>query len=207
MDSQQVRESWADRSGEYSPGYYAYYGPNDTSERLREHLDAHLDASGAILEIGCSSGRHLAHLLAGGYGDLSGVEINEAAVDVMADSYPELAAAGTFHVAAIQDVVTEFADGQFDAVYSVETLQHLHPDDEWVFDELCRITDDLLVTVENEGDREQRSPRDPPVNYVRDDIPLYYRNWKRIFTDRGLTEVSSGRLDPNTLRVFTTGHS
>ncbi|MFB6178072.1 MAG: class I SAM-dependent methyltransferase, partial [Halobaculum sp.] len=35
MNSDEVRRRWADRSGEFSPEYYAYYGPNATSETIR----------------------------------------------------------------------------------------------------------------------------------------------------------------------------
>ncbi|SFR75546.1 Methyltransferase domain-containing protein [Halogeometricum rufum] len=151
MDSDDVHRRWTARSGAYSPEYYAYYGPNETSELLRETIARHADADAEILELGCSSGRHLAHLYDHGYENVSGVEINADAFDVMDEQYPELAAGGTFHHGAIEDVVPEFDEDAFDVVYSVETLQHLHPDAEWVFAELARVTGTLLVTVENEG--------------------------------------------------------
>ena len=207
MDPDTVRRAWADRSGAYSPEYYAYYGPNETSERIRSTLERTVGREASVLELGCSSGRHLSHLHADGFEDLAGVEVNGAAFDVMAESYPDLADAGTFHVEAIQDVVRSFDDGRFDAVYSVETLQHLPPEDEWVFAELARITDDVLVTVENEGDSDGDSPTDgptdvPEVNYVTEDIPLYYRDWHRIFTDLGLDEVDVDVGERDTARTF-----
>jgi SAM-dependent methyltransferase len=150
VDSQEVRRQWAERSGEYSPEYYAYYGPDETSESLLELIGRYVGREASVLELGCSAGRHLAHLHDHGYGDLTGIEINEDALGVMADAYPELASDGSFHFAAIEDVVGEFPDDSFDVVYSVQTLQHIHPDDAWIFPELARITDDLLITVETE---------------------------------------------------------
>jgi SAM-dependent methyltransferase len=197
VDSHDVREQWEGRSGEYSPEYYAYYGPNEHSESIREILDGRVDRDASILELGCSSGRHLAHLLRHGYEDLSGVDVNEDAFEVMADAYPDLAASGTFYCDAIESVVEEFAEDQFDAVYSVETLQHVHPDADWVFAELTRITESLLITVENEG-----GTGDSDVNYVHDDIPLYYRDWNRVFTDLGFVEVDATVGDRDTTRVF-----
>ncbi|ODR80751.1 methyltransferase type 11 [Haladaptatus sp. W1] len=212
MDPNSVRQQWAERSGEYSPDYYAYYGPNETSELIRARLDAAVAPDASILELGCSSGRHLAHLREAGYKNLHGIEINDEALSVMEDTYPTLAEEGTFHIDSIENTVPEFDDGRFDAVFSVETLQHLHPDDEWVFDELSRITDDLLITVENEGgngeedeaedENGDEEPDETDVNYVRDEFPLYYRNWNRIFTERGFVEVDSEPLDRDTLRVF-----
>jgi SAM-dependent methyltransferase len=227
VNPDEVRQRWEEQSGEYSPDYYAYYGPNETSELLRATLDSAVGSEASVLELGCSSGRHLSHLHEHGYDDLHGIEINDEAFDVMDETYPDLADSGTFYVDAIEEVVTEFEDDQFDAVYSVETLQHIHPDDEWVFEELARITDDLLVVTENEGDSnsadttdqqspekdvaDQQSPEkdvtdqqspEKGVNYVNDEFPLYYRDWSRIFTELGFAEVDSESLKRDTLRVF-----
>ncbi|GAB3682872.1 hypothetical protein GCM10028857_09480 [Salinarchaeum chitinilyticum] len=198
MDSHEVRRQWAERSGEYSPDYYAYYGPDDTSESVRSILDRTLDRTldhdARILELGCSSGRHLAHLREGGYHDLAGIEVNDDAFDVMAETYPELAETGTFYHDAIEAVVEGFPDGHFDAVYSVETLQHIHPDAEWVFDELVRITDDLLITIENEGEGSETT-----VNYVDDGVPLYYRDWSAVFDDDRLSALDLTEAEQTTV--------
>ena len=174
MDSHEVRRRWERRSGEYSPEYYAYYGPDETSETLRALLDRYVGRDARVLELGCSSGRHLAHLHDHGYENLTGIEVNEHAFEVLADSYPALADAATLHHGAIEDLVPAFEDGAFDAVYSVETLQHLHPDARWVFDDLARITGDLLVT-------EQRDAHAPGVlrDVVRHlDVPGLARGLK-----------------------------
>jgi SAM-dependent methyltransferase len=197
MDADAVLEAWLDRTGEFSPGYYAYYGPDEVSEALLSVVDARAGEAPTVLEVGCSSGRHLAHLLDSGYDDLHGVEINEEARAVMADAYPALSAGGEFRFAAIEDVVEAFDDRQFDVVYSVQTLQHVHPDAEWVFDELARVTDDLLVTVEIEGDQEASD-----VSYDNGEFPLYYRDWRAVFEDAGLRQVEALPVDGNTMRVF-----
>ncbi|MDS0300088.1 class I SAM-dependent methyltransferase [Halogeometricum sp. S1BR25-6] len=208
MDSNDVHRRWTERSGAYSPEYYAYYGPNETSELLADAIDRFAGADPSILELGCSSGRHLAHLFEEGYEDVAGVEINEEAFDVMAETYPELSAAGTFYHDAIESVVREFDDDAFDVVYSVETLQHLHPESDWAFAELARVAGSLLVTVENEGDDERAETAEegradePTVNYVDGEVPLYYRDWNDVFTGVGLTEVEAKSLDRDTFRAF-----
>lgn len=220
MDANNVRQQWADRSGEYSPEYYAHYGPNETSELIRSALERYLDRDASILELGCSSGRHLAHLHDDGFRSLAGIDINEDAFDVMTEAYPDLAAAGTFHVDAIEDAVANFDDDQFDAVYSAETLQHIHPDDEWVFAELSRITGDVLVTAEIEGPvadgelsadgewgaaREPGTdddPAEPDVNYVHGEVPLYYRDWEQVFAGLGFEQVGAAQSKRDTVRAF-----
>jgi SAM-dependent methyltransferase len=221
VTSHRVHEQWAERSGEYSPDYYAYYGPDERSELLGETFDGTVPTDAPILELGCSSGRHLAHLHEQGYERLHGVDINPDSFDVMADAYPDLAEAGTFYAAAIEDVVEEFEDDAFAAVYSVQTLQHVPPENEWLFEELVRIVADRLVTVEveREGGDEERAGRDrgddpategvddhgddePPVNYIREEIPLYYRDWRAVFTERGMEELKSTPVDADTFRLF-----
>lgn len=204
VNPDEVLRRWAERSGEYSPAYYAHYGPNETSELIRGRLDAAVDRSAAVLELGCSSGRHLAHLHDHGYGNLHGIDVNDEAFAVMGETYPGLTADGTFYREAIENTVDGFDSGRFDAVYSVETLQHLHPDNAWVFEELTRITDGLLITVENEGgDEAGHYPSDrDAVNYVHDEFPLYYRDWNRVFTELGLVEIRSESTRRDTLRVF-----
>lgn len=206
MNSTEVRRQWADRSGEYSPEYYAYYGPDETSETICNILDRFVDRDASILEVGCSSGRHLAHLHDHGFETLSGIDVNDDAFDVMAEAYPELAADGTFYHDSIETVVGEFDDDQFDVVYSVETLQHLHPDAEWVFEDLARITADLLITIENEneGEGDDSESADTDVSYVNDDFPLYHRDWNRVFTELGLLEVDATSGKRDTIRTFRT---
>jgi SAM-dependent methyltransferase len=216
-----VRREWAGRTGEYSPEYYAYRGPDVASEAVGDALDRFVDREAAVLELGCSAGRHLAHLRDRGYDDLSGVELNGDAFEVMDRCYPDLAAAGTFYHGAFEDVLPEFADGRFEAVYSVESLQHVHRESAWVFADVARVTDNVLVTVENEGpgndadtdidgdrDRDDDTDGDDPetgVNYVRGEFPLYYRDWNAVFTGLGLTEVDAAEAGPggrDTLRTF-----
>ncbi|MFC5971569.1 class I SAM-dependent methyltransferase [Halomarina salina] len=204
MDSDEVRERWAERSGEFSPEYYAYYGPDETSAALLDLLDERVGPDASVLELGCSAGRHLAHLHENGYDDLTGIDLNPDAFDVLAETYPDLDETGTFHVGAIEEFVTDLPDDAFDAVYSVETLQHVPPEDDWVFAELARIAGDLLVTVEVEGEGDDRTETDerPAVNYVDEGVPLFYRDWNAVFTDCGAIEVESASLDRDTLRAF-----
>ena len=202
MEPEKNRRGWEERSGEFSPAYYAEIGANEVSETLASVFDYYVDEDADILEVGCSSGRHLDHLRAAGFGNLTGVDINDESFDVMAEQFPRLAESGTFHVGAIEDVLPELSDDAFDVVYSVETLQHVHPDDDWVFEELIRVTDDLLVTAENEGNSPQRGREGREVSRVNDDFPLFHRDWKRVFSDRGLTQLLCEPSKRDTVRVF-----
>ena len=202
MDPEDVRRDWAERDGKYSPTYYARIGPNEVSRTLGRVLSHYAADDASILEVGCGSGRHLAHLLEDGYGDLTGIDINEESFEVMADNYPRLAETGTFHAGSIEDVVPELPAGGFDVVYSVETLQHIHPDDEWVFEAIARLADDLLVTAENEGNSPDRGRGESAVSYVDDEFPLYHRDWKAVFTELGLAQLIREPTPRDTIRAF-----
>lgn len=165
-------------------------------------LDHYVHDDARIIELGCGSGRHLAHLQTNGYGNLTGIDINEESFDVMAEHYPRLADSGTFHTGALEDIVTEFEDDAFDVVYSVETLQHIHPDDTWVFEEIARIAGDLLVIAENEGNSPERGREDTDVSYVNDEFPLYHRNWKQVFSEHGFAQLIREPTSRDTIRVF-----
>jgi SAM-dependent methyltransferase len=209
-----VRREWAERTGAYSPEYYAHLGPNWTSEALRETLVERVGRDASVLELGCSSGRHLAHLAEAGFSDLHGVEVNEEAFAVLAEEFPALHETGQFYHDTIEAALPTFADGAFDAVFSVETLQHLHPDANAALDHLVRVTGDLLVTVENEGPAggengtgaESGAGRDG-VNYVDGEFPLYYRDWGAVFVERGMVEVEVEEQKRATRRAFVQSSS
>jgi len=202
VDPDDVRRDWAEREGEFSPTYYAHRGVDETSERIREALEHYVGTDGAILEVGCSSGRHLEHLRQSGFRNLTGIDLNDEAFDVMAEEYPDLYENGEFYVGAIEDVVPEFDDDRFDAVYSVETLQHVHPEDTWVFEELVRVADELLITVENEGNGATRGREGNEVSYVNDEFPLYHRNWKDVFSGLGAVQLIEEPGERDTFRTF-----
>ncbi|MDG5762043.1 class I SAM-dependent methyltransferase [Natronococcus sp. A-GB1] len=215
MNPDDIHDRWAERTGAYSPAYYAHYGPNETSELLGAIIDRVVGPDAAVLELGCSSGRHLAHLHDHGYDDLHGVDINESAFEVMERVYPDLAATGAFTHGSLEEFVRDHEANRFDVVYAVQTLQHLPPEAEWVFDELVRLTDSLLVTAETDSDEstadaasstDDISDSGSAVTDVRDvdGVPLYVRDWSRVFADRGWVELEdeAAVLDYHTFRAF-----
>jgi SAM-dependent methyltransferase len=197
VDADAVRDAWHERSGEFSPAYYAYYGPDETSELVFDRL-AGLDRDAAILELGCGSGRHLAHLYERGFRDLAGIEINQDARAVIREHYPDLARVGRFRFDAIETVLPGIETDAVDAVFAVETLQHIHPDDEWVFAEVARIAAEAVVTAEIE------TPADggDAAAMVDDELPIYYRDWGSIFTGLGLVETEVATTDRDVVRTF-----
>jgi ubiquinone/menaquinone biosynthesis C-methylase UbiE len=102
----------------------------------------------------------------------------------------------------METLLPEFHDDAFDVVYTVEALQHVHPDDEWVFDEFQRLTTDLLVTAENEGNSPDRGRGESDVSIVNDEFPLFHRDWKDVFSERGFAQLLREPTKRDTIRVF-----
>ena len=200
MDSSSVQETWEHRDGEYSPEYYAIIGPNVVSEAVVETVSERFtpDNDPSVLELGCSSGRHLEALRREGYHDLAGVDINPRAKEVMGKVYPDLTERIELHVAAIEDAVPAFDDGSFDVVYAVETLELVAPDSEWIFRDIARITGDTLVVVASgHGQTDDRRPAEG-----REEYPFYYREYGDVFEDAGLHLVDRRRIEDAGLSMW-----
>lgn len=151
----------------------------------------------AILEIGCNAGRNLAHLYDHGYNRLTGIDISARAIALLRERYPEMAATARIYTAPVEHVILNFQDSEFDVVYSMAVLVHVHPDSDWVMAEIARITGKFLITIEDETTSTLRH---------------FQRNYREVFEGHGLRQVSEHDvswiegLGPYTARVFTRHH-
>ncbi|HBE73717.1 MAG TPA: class I SAM-dependent methyltransferase [candidate division Zixibacteria bacterium] len=128
----------------------------------------------SILEIGCNVGRNLNCLRKNGYVRLSGIEISENAVKYMKDHYPELYDSVTIHNVAIENVIKKFNDLEYDVVFTMAVLEHLHWDSEWVMKEIARISKKAIITIEDEKTMGWKH---------------FGRNYKNIFEEYGFKQV------------------
>ncbi|MEZ3143706.1 class I SAM-dependent methyltransferase [Halobaculum sp. MBLA0143] len=204
MNSDEVRRGWADRSGAYSPAYYAYHGPDARSEWVTRAVETRLGETGSVLEVGCSSGRHLEQFRRAGFDDLAGVELNPEAVSVMGEAFPELATVADVRVDGMASALADRPTDDVDVVYAVETLQHVPPASTEAFEEIARVAGELVVTAENEGDGDHSDGSPGEVTHVDDDLPLFFRDWGRVFEAQGLDLVeTAATVDGRTTgRVF-----
>ena len=94
---------------------------------------------------------------------------------MLRSNFPALAADATLHVGPAEERIKDLADGAYDLVFTMAVLEHIHSESEWLFGELCRITDRWLFVVEDE---ETPSWRHFP------------RNYGDVFGGHGMTQVS-----------------
>ena len=127
-----------------------------------------------ILEVGCNVGRNIAYLYDHGYTGVEGVEISPHAVELLRETFPQLKDSEV-HLGAAGETLPKFADDEFDLVFTMAVLEHIHPDESTVFDDMARIGKHVLA-IEPEGRLSHRQfPHDVPKE----------------FGDRGLTMVSN----------------
>jgi SAM-dependent methyltransferase len=169
----ELQDYWRAPDSENTPD--RYLDGQERSEFLLELVRVHVDPDARILELGCNVGRNLAHLHASGYTSLSGVDINADALAILRGEHPELAADATLVAGPAEEVIPSFADGQFEMVFTMAVLEHLHPDSDWVIDDLTRIANSVLITIEDESSTHWR---------------VYARNYRRIIERSGkMTQV------------------
>jgi SAM-dependent methyltransferase len=150
------------------------------SALLRELVGTRAGDDPNVLEIGCNVGRNLDHLLHTGVRRLTGIEISEPPVKMMRQVYPELASTARILNMPVEDAIKNLGDGEFDLVYTMAVLEHIHPDSEWVFGEMVRVTRNLIITIEDE---ESVSGRHFP------------RRYKRIFEPLGMQQIEERKCD------------
>lgn len=126
------------------------YNKEHTQQRSRYLVGMfekyNIDKNSNILEIGCNCGRNLNHLNKAGYKNLSGIEINNEALTLLHEIFPELSA--ELINGSIEDNILFFKDYQFDVVYTMAVIQHIHIDSNWIFKHIARICKKYLILIE-----------------------------------------------------------
>lgn len=133
-----------------------------------------------ILELGCQVGGTLNYLYENGYANLAGIEINSEALNVLRREFPELASNAELYGSSIEDKITDFEPDEVDTCFTMAVLEHIHPESEWIFEEMARITSKCIITIEDESAVSSRH------------IP---RDYSEIFTNFGFELVKSVQYD------------
>ncbi|MCP3029930.1 class I SAM-dependent methyltransferase [Halobacillus sp. A1] len=183
----EIHDYWVKSS---TPDLYAQRV--ERSEFLTKHVKKYVAKKGKVLEVGCNVGRNLNHLFSHGYKDVTGIEISEQAVKAMKKTYPQLAKKANIIHSPVENVIKKLPTDGFDLVFSMAVLEHIHPDSDWILEEIARISGEYLITIEAETAANWR---------------FFPRNYKEIFEKYGFRQVEEksceeGGLEHYTLRVF-----
>lgn len=125
-----------------------YLGLENVTRLIVETVTRYAKPSWSILELGCGTGRNLAGLYRAGFKKLSGVEINETAVALGRENFPELEHV-KIEIAAIEEVFESLP--RYDLIFTSGVLMHLPYDLEWIIAGLRDKARKMILV--NEGER------------------------------------------------------
>lgn len=138
-------------------------------------INKYASKDNSILEIGCNAGSHLNYLFYANFRNLSGIEISPHAVRLLQERHPDLAKRLIIHNVPVEQALKQFRNRQFDIVYTMSVLEHIHPDSTHIFPQMARITNRFLITIEDEFQ----------INNWR----IFPRSYKRIFEHYDLKQI------------------
>lgn len=162
LTKEEAHQYWRQRpqTGENAPVVYAEANPA-RSRFLVELIQQYVpDKEAATLELGCNVGRNLWYLQEAGYTNLTGMDINVAAIELGGVFFPDLQV--TRYAESLESFLVDQPDNSFATVFSMAVLEHIHPDSAFIFGHLTRVCGETLITIEDES---TRSPRHWPRNY------------------------------------------
>lgn len=184
----EVQESWKNYAELHRGQTFDAYARNThRSKFLAERIKSLGEFySEPILEIGCNLGKNLNFLFEQGYSNLHAVEISPEAIDLMKKYYPKMATKITILLGSVEEKIKECKDNQFSITFSVAALQHIHPDSNFIFEEISRVTSKYIITIEEENNY------NPGGTFPRD--------YSKIFTSLGWEMVYNSSM-PDKIKI------
>ncbi len=167
-----ITEKWREAKKGDVIGYQYYLKLDDLARMLLEEIISRTKPADHVLDLGCNVGRELNELWRRGYRHLTGVEIGVEPVRAMREVFPEMAMGARIFNRSMTEAVREFEDDEFEVVFAHGSLVSLSAREQFVFDEMARISKKYIVTVENEWS-----------------LLLFPRDFGKVFTSRGFRQI------------------
>jgi SAM-dependent methyltransferase len=169
---------WRTQNQRDSPNHPSTYAakPTEIVDFLSDFWSLEVQRESSILELGCNAGANLNRLRELGYTNLSGIEINPAAVEQMQQSFPALAQTATVSIGNLEEVLPARETSSVDVIFTMAVLLHLHPSSQRVFAEMVRVARKCICVIEAET---------TTLEYI------FARNYRRIFQRLGCPQLRS----------------
>lgn len=150
--------------------------PKDIIELMNSFWSPDVTPNMSVFELGCNCGVNLNWLSTYGFSNFGGIDINKNAINKMKEYYTKLYKTGNFHIGSIEDKLHNISTKEYDVVFSMATLQHIHHTSNETFPEIVRIAKKYILTLENES-----------MNYGY----MFARNYKDILEPLGCKEIKN----------------
>ena len=129
-----------------------------------------LEFDRTIIELGCNVGRNLMYLEMAGYTNLTGIDVNPKALDMVTFN-------SCLMLGPIEKVLPTILQ-PYGLVFTMAVLQHIPPENDKIFEHVARLGKYNLLTIEDEGCSSTRH---------------FPRNYKDVFENLGLEQVKAWR--------------
>lgn len=189
-----IHEYWRKPDSVNDP--HTYLAPIARSKWLVGLLEEHVPKSGSLLELGCNVGRNLNAAYQAGYRDLEAIEINPGAVEILKETFPEMASAAKIRLGRIEDHIRSIA--LKDCIYTMAVLVHIHPSSEWIFAEMANRAKTLILVESEESASSRHFSRDYHKIFTR----LGMHQKAKIKCDMIPELVQEGGLEDYVARIF-----
>jgi SAM-dependent methyltransferase len=158
--------------------------PTGIIDVMADFWSPNVTNSASVLEIGSNSGPNLERLRQLGYSRLSGIEINDLAIEEMRSAFPDLASSANIHRGPAEDVLPTLPASSFDVVFSMAVLHHIHPATKSIFAEMTRVARNYVCVIE---------PETITVPYI------FARQYSRVFERLGCSTIRTLTITPDTM--------
>ena len=172
-----------------APDHYLEGHTHLISAALLGALKRVADKNWTVLEIGCSCGRNIGHLMGDGYKHVAGVELNPEAVESAWEVHPRVAE--RIKVSDAQSFLAQCRPASWDIIYTQSLLMHIPPEEDYLFKQMARVAGKIILTCEVE-----LAPGGPLARHK------WGRNYKNVFVEIGWKQVYSEPNKRRTIRVF-----
>jgi len=173
-------------------GYRDSERTKSRTEYIVGAIERHVsDRDSKILEIGCNVGRNLNGLFNAGYKRLFGIEINPEAVKLSKEYYPEMNSAAHIVNETIENTVGYISENEFDLIFTLAALVHIHTDSDWIFKEIVFGTKNIIVLEQEIGGRSDRH---------------FLRNYEDVFCSLGMIQKYADAETPPQLSDALRGY-
>jgi 2-polyprenyl-3-methyl-5-hydroxy-6-metoxy-1,4-benzoquinol methylase len=180
---EQCHEFWKTESEKNNPTGYLL---NENTIARTDFLidifrELKIPKKSTILELGCNCGRNLGSLWRSGWKNVSGIEINKNALELLEKEFPELRSKD-FYADSIEYATYEMVRQmkKYDVIFSMAALVHIHPDSIDDLQYIKQIANKFIITFEFETEKEFKHP----YIWKHDYVEIFAdENWKLASTE------------------------